>query len=76
MSSTPIFDQVIAGITFTAPPKLEYTDRYTPEVARNEGSLYGAENMKQEILKLARAVPRPTKQLQELIQAIEDITHE
>ncbi len=76
MSSTPIFDQVIAGITFTAPPNLDYTDRYTPEVARNEGALYGAEGMKQEILKLARAVPKPTKQLLELINKIEDITHE
>jgi len=76
MSSTPIFDAVLNKTPFTAPVKLDYTDRYTPEVARNEGALYGAEGMRETILKLARAMPKPTKQLQQLIESIEAIEHE
>lgn len=76
MSNTPVFDALFNKQPFTAPVKLDYSSRYTPEAARNEGALYGAQSMKETILKLARAVPKPTKQLQQLIEAIEELEHE
>lgn len=76
MSNTPVFDAVLGLHPPTIPVTVDYTDRYTPEVARNEGALYGAESMRELILKLARAVPKPTKQIQDLIQKIEAIEYE
>lgn len=75
MNSSPIYDQMIAGLTFPTPPSIR-SNHCTAEACRIEGALNGAESMKQAILELARAVPKPTKQLQALIEQIEDITHE
>jgi hypothetical protein len=75
MSSTPIFDLVGKQKNYKI-PVTEIVDRYTPERARQEGVIMGGEDMKRMILKLARQVKKPTKQLLDLIEQIEDIEHE
>jgi len=75
VNETPVYDALKAGHDFTKLPT-EYTDRYTPEVARNEGWLAGAEKMRERILKMAGEVSKPTKQLLEFIEKIEAIDYE
>lgn len=65
MSDTPVFEEVLASNPFTAFPT-EYTDRYTPEVARQEGELRGLSKRSEQILNLIAEVEKPTKQLLEL----------
>lgn len=76
MSNTPVFDALFNKQPFTAPVKLEAGLSNTPEAARKQGALSGAESMREAVLKLARATPKPTKQLQQLIAEIESIEHE
>jgi hypothetical protein len=75
MSSTPIFDLIGRQKNYKI-PLTEYVDRYTPEMARQQGVLTGGEDMKRMILALARDVKKPTKQLLDLIEKIEAIDYE
>lgn len=68
----PVFEQVWREQPFA---KLEYTDRYTPEQARQDGARKGAVDMQETILKMAKAIKAPTKQLKALIKEIEEIEH-
>jgi len=69
----PVFEQVLRENPFA---KLEYTDRYTPEVARQEGWKLGAIQMQEVILKKLRKIKSPTKQVQAIIKEIEAIDYE
>lgn len=75
MSSTPVFDTTFSGFKFTNLPT-EFVDRYTPEMARKEGYLAGLEAMRAEVLSMARAVEKPTRQLQDFAARIEAIEYE
>lgn len=67
MSDTPVFDEVWKSNPFTVLPT-EYTDRYTPEVARQEGDRAAT----QRILERLQAIDKPSKQLKELIKELEE----
>jgi len=67
----PIFHQVMADNRFTALPT-EYTDRFTPEVARQQGELNGERKTLDRILAKGRAIKNPTKQLQAFLAEIEE----
>lgn len=67
----PIFHQVFKTNSFTALPPT-YSDRYTPEVARQQGVLTGERNMRLHILAKGRAIKNPTKQLQAFLAEIEE----
>lgn len=70
MSSTPVFDRVFADSNpFKALPT-EYTDRYTPEVARQQGQVAGERQERDRILKLIASM-KPTKALEALRAEIE-----
>lgn len=69
----PVFEQVWRENPFT---QLEYTDRYTPEIARQEGAKHGAIQMQEVILKKLHAIKSPTKQVQAIIKEIEAIDYE
>lgn len=69
MSTTPVFDRVFAQTKFTAFP-VEYTDRYTPEVARQQGELEGVRKERQRILNLIHS-RKQTKALEGLRAEIE-----
>ena len=66
----PIFHTVAATHRFTALP-VEYTDRFTPEVARQAGVLSGERTATERILTIGRAIKNPTKQLQAFLAEIE-----
>ena len=72
MSDTPVFEEVLASNPFTAFPT-EYTDRYTPEVARQEGEMRGLDKRSEQVIALIDAVKNPTKQLLELRAQIQDL---
>lgn len=67
----PIFHAVAATHRFTAMPT-EYTDRFTPEVARQAGVLSGERNATERILAKGRAIKNPTKQLTAFLAEIEE----
>lgn len=59
---TPVFDEVFKSNPFKAFPT-EYTDRYTPDIARQEGIAIGVERRTEQVLDLIDAIPKPSKQL-------------
>lgn len=67
----PIFHAVAATHHFTSLPA-EYTDRYTPEVARQQGELIGERKTRDRILAKGYAIKNPTKQLQAFLAEIEE----
>jgi hypothetical protein len=67
----PIFHQVMAANRFTSLPT-EYTDRYTPEIARQQGVLAGERKAIERMLAKGHAIKNPTKQLQAFLAEIED----
>lgn len=67
----PIFHQVLAESRFTSLPT-EYTDRYTPEVARQQGELLGERKTLDRILAKGHAIKNPTKQLLAFLAEIEE----
>lgn len=74
--STPIFHQVAAErkTNFKAFPS-EYTDRFTPEVARHQGFVSGYNQAIGNVLTLLAEAGKPkmTKQLEEAFQAVSDL---
>lgn len=69
--STPVFDAVLDANPFKAFPT-EYTDRYTPEVARQQGVQHGERQATERFLKRLKAIKNPTKQITTLIRELED----
>lgn len=69
MTTNPIFDSIFKS-SFKAFPA-EYTDRYTPEVARHQGHVTGYNQAIADVLKLFASQPKLTKQSQELLLEIE-----
>lgn len=70
MSTTPVFDRVFAQFGgFRALPQ-EYTDRFTPEVARQQGQLHGERTERERILSIIAGM-KPTKALDALRAEIE-----
>jgi hypothetical protein len=67
----PIFRTVIADHPFTSLPPT-YTDRFTPEVARQQGVLHGERTTRERILAKGRAIKNPTKQLMAFLAEIEE----
>lgn len=70
MSTTPIFDSIFAK-GFSALPT-EYTDRYTPEVARQAGYRSGAVDSLTLVLGYLESFKR-TKAIDDLIRKIENL---
>ena len=69
---TPVFDETLEANPFRAFPT-EYTDRYTPEVARKEGERCGVQKAFEFVVSLIDEEPKPTKQLLKLRQQILDM---
>lgn len=70
--NTPVFTDTLARHRFTALPR-EYSDRYTPEVARQAGDTYGRQQHNQAVLDMLKSIKRPSKQLQEIIEKLEGL---
>ncbi len=68
--NTPIFNDTIARHRFTALPT-EYTQQFTPEVARQAGDTYGRQQHNKAVLDLLKSIKRPSKQLTEIINHLE-----
>lgn len=64
MNETPVFDEVFKSTVFTTLPS-DYTDRYTPEVARLEGQQNGQAKMLEVVIAMIDEEQKPTKQLLE-----------
>ncbi len=73
--STPVFDSVLAGTKFTAFPT-EYTDRYTPEVARQQGHRAGSAAGIQLAISLLKEIKKPSKQILDIIEKLEEAADE
>lgn len=73
--STPVFDSVLRATTFTAFP-VEYTDRYTPEVARQQGHKAGTVVGLELAISLLKEVKKPSKQILDIIAKLEEATDE
>lgn len=73
--ATPIFDEVMGGNPFSSFPAI-YTDRYTPEVARQQGYKQGAEDLRNQILKALISIKKPSKQLLQAIELVREIGDE
>lgn len=72
MSDTPVFDRLFAESSpFKALPT-EYTDRYTPEVARQQGYKQGAATQIEQLIADIEAIEKPTKQVVELLAKLEN----
>ena len=74
--ATPVFDAVAKEHKnkFQAFPP-EYTDRYTPEVARHQGFVAGYNQAIGNVLTLAAEIlgSKPTKQAQAIFDAINEL---
>ena len=66
-----IFDQMQRDFKFTALPT-EYTDRYTPEMAREQGKTAGRIAEIEYLLDVIDDCPRPTQQLRNLASLLQD----
>lgn len=64
-----IFDQVLASTRFTTLPT-EYTDRFTPEIARQQGVQQGSQSALNFVLGLLENIKKPSIQVQEIIATI------
>lgn len=71
----PVFRSVMADHPFTALPPT-YTDRFTPEVARQQGFKAGWQSALQEVISLAEKQGKPTKQLAGFLAEIERLADE
>ena len=71
----PIFRQVATDHPFTALPTT-YTDRFTPEVARQQGFKAGWQAALQEVISMAEKQSKPTKQLTSFLAEIERLADE
>ena len=66
-----IFDQMQRDFKFTALPT-EYTDRFTPDMARAQGSTAGRRAEIEFLLDYIDDCPRPTRQLLNMRSLLED----
>lgn len=72
MSTTPVFDRVFASLNpYASMP--EFTERFTPEVARQQGFRAGEDKMLETVLKMISRIDRPTKQIKDLRDALLDL---
>ncbi len=72
MTNTPVFNDTLARHRFTALPA-EYTDRYTPEQARQAGDTYGRQQHNQAVLSMLKTIKKPSKALQHVIETLEEL---
>lgn len=73
--STPVFDQVFKTHNpFSVMPD-EYTDRFTPEVARQQGFAAGYHQALNDITKLICKI-KPTKATVQILDEIEELANE
>lgn len=70
-----IFRKVLGENPFTALPA-EYTDRYTPEVARQAGHKAGYQAALDKVIYLIQSTPRPSRQLKALLAEVERLEDE
>lgn len=75
MNETPVFKQTArewkAKRDFTVMPA-EYTDRYSPEVARQMGHEQGWRDRNNQIIAKLRLIEKPTKQVAALLAELEE----
>lgn len=75
MTNWPVADQVARDMRskgfFKAMPT-EYTDRYTPEVARQMGHEQGWRDRNNQIIAKLRLIEKPTKQVAALLAELEE----
>ena len=68
----PIFHQVMAATRFTSLPA-EYTDRYTPDVAKQQGLRLGMRNEIENLIQVIdETFEKPTKQVLHLKALLEE----
>lgn len=72
MSTTPVFDRVFRNQNFKALPT-EYTDRFTPEVARQQGYRHGYNQALDTVATIIRSQGKLTKSMQTLLDQVIDL---
>jgi hypothetical protein len=75
MSDTPVFERLFKESNPFKPFPTEYTDRFTPEVARQQGFTAGYQQALNDVTKLICKI-KPTKTTVKLLDDIEEMANE